>query len=127
MASKKREIPYAAMLGIYREMLGRWRSEHGEYALVLALNIVLGAPPDSSRRWRAAQIEVLVDAFGHSAVRKAMFMRSNTFTDPGLLLEVDRLLDRNLKGTIPSRQRTRTHERKCGRQSLRRRPGRKVI
>ena len=71
MASRKREIPCGAMLGIYREMLGRWRSEHGEYTLVLALNIVLGAPSDSSRRWRAAQIEVLVDVFGCSAVRAA--------------------------------------------------------
>jgi hypothetical protein len=71
MASKKCNIPYAAMVAIYREMLGRWRSEHGEYALVLALNIVLGAPPDSSRRWRTAQIEVLVDVFGCPAVRAA--------------------------------------------------------
>jgi hypothetical protein len=71
MASKKWEIPYAAMLGIYREMLGRWRSDYGQNALVMALNIVLGAPPDSSRRWRAAQIEVFVDVFGYPAVRAA--------------------------------------------------------
>ncbi len=72
MASKKREIPYAAMLGIYREMLGRWRSDYGQNALVMALNIVLGAPPDSSRRWRAAQIEVLTVEFGDPAVRAAI-------------------------------------------------------
>ena len=72
MASKKREIPYAAMLGIYREMLGRWRSEYGQNALVMALNIVLGAAPDSSRQWRAAQIEVLMEEFGDPAVRAAI-------------------------------------------------------